>query len=444
MKSLRTILTLLLAFISMQAMSQKVLIDDIYYSLNAPNPGEATVMPTGNGNSSYSGDIIIPETVTCEGKTYTVTVIGENAFKGSNITSISIPSTVRILENKALFQATTLVTIRCNALTPPDVAGELSFQQLKGDKVTLIVPGQSIQLYADHEYWKRFIKISGNTTEGTEDVIVMTNYEIIDSQEMFLEKPYAAATLSDEAPYNEFHFVSYIRNFKNTNWQALYVPIELVYSDWSDKFEIAKIHSIQETDGMFYAMADILEENAIIEPHTPYLIRAKEAGEHTIHVSKSSGTDKNNNPLYKVYTSSYDSEATAPTIATSESFTGNLSNATYTFTGQYDTDYYANDGGTYALASGALCQPTAGKSVRLGAFRWVLKVTPAEGGALFTAGSITSGNRNSINGSTQVEQVPVDLNEIEGLDIFYDLSGRRVENPTNGVYIKNGKKILVK
>ena len=34
--------------------------------------------------------------------------------------------------------------------------------------------------------------------------------------------------------------------------------------------------------------------------------------------------------------------------------------------------------------------------------------------------------------------------EIEGIGIYYDLNGRPVENPTNGIYIKNGKKILVK
>ena len=29
-------------------------------------------------------------------------------------------------------------------------------------------------------------------------------------------------------------------------------------------------------------------------------------------------------------------------------------------------------------------------------------------------------------------------------DVYYDLNGRAVENPTSGVYIINGKKVLVK
>ena len=46
--------------------------------------------------------------------------------------------------------------------------------------------------------------------------------------------------------------------------------------------------------------------------------------------------------------------------------------------------------------------------------------------------------------TTDVERIIIDLDEIEGIDIYYDLGGRRVENPTNGIYIVNGKKILIK
>ena len=37
-----------------------------------------------------------------------------------------------------------------------------------------------------------------------------------------------------------------------------------------------------------------------------------------------------------------------------------------------------------------------------------------------------------------VEEVPVEA------PVIYDLMGRRVLNPTNGVYIVNGKKVIVK
>ena len=44
------------------------------------------------------------------------------------------------------------------------------------------------------------------------------------------------------------------------------------------------------------------------------------------------------------------------------------------------------------------------------------------------------------SGTTAIETV---ITEVED-NIYYDLSGRRVENPTQGIYIVNGKKVLVK
>ncbi|MBR3100675.1 MAG: hypothetical protein IKH19_02855 [Muribaculaceae bacterium] len=43
--------------------------------------------------------------------------------------------------------------------------------------------------------------------------------------------------------------------------------------------------------------------------------------------------------------------------------------------------------------------------------------------------------------STGVSQVRVDA--APEADVYYDLNGRRVENPTHGMYIKNGKKVIL-
>lgn len=52
------------------------------------------------------------------------------------------------------------------------------------------------------------------------------------------------------------------------------------------------------------------------------------------------------------------------------------------------------------------------------------------------------------DGTTTIEEVLVDrdgnLNFTSQDGVYYDLSGRRVENPTSGIYIVNGKKVLVK
>ena len=45
------------------------------------------------------------------------------------------------------------------------------------------------------------------------------------------------------------------------------------------------------------------------------------------------------------------------------------------------------------------------------------------------------------NGSTQI----INATQVEGWeeDVYYDLMGRRVMNPTNGIYIVNGKKVIL-
>ena len=448
MKKALFLLAALAMMLALPATAQKATIDGVTYEFNEPETGEATVVPSSNGN--YSGEVFIPATVTYNGQEYSVTTIGNNAFKlCRNLTSVSMPYTIERLGDKAFFQCTGIITIRCDALVPPEIPNKNAFHNMDASRVTMIVPGQSIALYAAHEYWGEFIYNPADDNESADDetgttIVTKTNYEIRDSETLFLEKPITFGNQQDTDPaYNEYNMVSYIRNFKNTNWQALYVPVELIYSDWSEKFEIAKIHSILETGEMFYAMADIVEDK--VEPHKLYLIRAKEIGEHTITVSQTHRNDTDGDPLHRVYTSNTNADGTEPVIYTNDSFKG-ASGATYTFTGQYAASALKEADHTqppylYAMTGGELKRPnpSSATGIPLGAFRWWLQVTPstAAQGLMFSTGKID-------HSTTDVESIMIDLNEIEGIDIYYDLSGRPVENPTNGIYIKNGKKVLVK
>ena len=47
----------------------------------------------------------------------------------------------------------------------------------------------------------------------------------------------------------------------------------------------------------------------------------------------------------------------------------------------------------------------------------------------------------TVTNQTGVEEVETDNGEVKAI---YDLQGRKVVNPTNGIYVVNGKKVLVK
>lgn len=67
-----------------------------YYAINDREAG--VVKKESNGRTLYKGDIVVPETVENNGKTYTITAIGPKAFYGgTDITSISLPKTITTL-----------------------------------------------------------------------------------------------------------------------------------------------------------------------------------------------------------------------------------------------------------------------------------------------------------------------------------------------------------
>ncbi len=73
--------------------------DGIYYSILYNYGTLSTDVAVTQGESNYSGNVVIPSTVTYEGTTYDVTTIDSSAFYScSELTSISIPESVHSIE----------------------------------------------------------------------------------------------------------------------------------------------------------------------------------------------------------------------------------------------------------------------------------------------------------------------------------------------------------
>ena len=71
----------------------------IYYNITGNNTVEVTY--SDRDNNTYSGSVSIPETVTNNGTEYSVTKIGESAFKGSAVTSVSMPEGIISIDYNA-------------------------------------------------------------------------------------------------------------------------------------------------------------------------------------------------------------------------------------------------------------------------------------------------------------------------------------------------------
>ena len=81
----------------------------IYYNITGDNTVEVTY--SDRNNNTYSGSVSIPETVTSNGTEYSVTTIGESAFKGSAVTSVSMPEGITSIDYNAFSGCQNLETV---------------------------------------------------------------------------------------------------------------------------------------------------------------------------------------------------------------------------------------------------------------------------------------------------------------------------------------------
>jgi hypothetical protein len=162
----------------------------IYYNWNKDKT-ELGVTYLNEDANSYHGIVVIPESVKYEGKVYSVTSIGDDAFRGcSGLTSVTIPSSVTWIGNYAFQNCSGLDTVYMMPPTPPSL-GAGAFAGNASGRV-FIIAGCAYDNYYNDSSWSSYcnsllrpiiniyVNVStANITRGTAAVVLGPDSSVV-------------------------------------------------------------------------------------------------------------------------------------------------------------------------------------------------------------------------------------------------------------------------
>ena len=476
-----------MCMVSLAVYADGTKVGDYYYLFDATT-GEASIT-CGSGN--YSGSVIVPETVTVSGTSYSVTSVDAFAFSDcTELTSVTLPSSITVIGWGAFSGCSNLknVTLGTNVslIAPEAFSGCTALASIKSQNdaapsiyhastvdgvnhtADIFVQSSAISNYQQAYIWKDFSNIKDvhesvieldlydgtgyiKTVEGdfetakellataAKNSFVFTSKEVSSTDELpanvvavDANGDYVAKeiNLTDAIAFHcpadiKADKVTYTRNFKTTKSQALYLPYEISVSDLTEIGRVSYINNVHQYDDNDDGEIDrttiefLSKKSGFLKANTPYIVNAKSVGETTI---------TSNNVTIK---------------ETAEDGWIDCMSTTYRYvlTGCYQTTemYYA---GHYGMSTEGGFVKAKSASTKLSPFRFYLDIIERSG-------------EGSVNNAPKNIQIVIDgIDDATGIEVinttpqtdnnYYDLHGRRVTNPTAGIYIHNGKKIQIK
>ena len=102
--NMRKLLFFILILMPTLVFAEDFSVNGILYNILSYQDLTLAVAPVERGSTPYSGDIVIPSSVTYGNKTWTVIEIMDDAFGyNNNITSVTLPSTLKKIGKNAFY-----------------------------------------------------------------------------------------------------------------------------------------------------------------------------------------------------------------------------------------------------------------------------------------------------------------------------------------------------
>lgn len=341
-----------------------------------------------------------------------LTTINNMAFAScSKLTEIEIPKGVNKIGWMAFWECESLTKVICHNPVPVEFEYEnmMPFLGVPVKEAELLVPAASIAAYKAAPEWKEFYKISASDAITITDGAVYSNKEDI------------------------FTPVRYTRTFSEKTagkWQCLYVPFDIpVTEELLKDFDFAKLYMVSYKDANnngeiedgepLVMLLSKVSAGKTLKGNTPYFIKAKTAGTKNIEV--------NGTMLYAAASGYVDCSTTEhyyKLVGTNDTFNVN-GNYTLNTSGQFS--YYSKD-------------------TNIKANRWYMSITSrTDGDPVYVSRPIEI-LVDGEDDATGIMDIRADRSSRSAEGIF-TLDGRKIsdtENLPSGIYIKNGKKVVIK
>ena len=226
--------------------------------------------------------------------------------------------------------------------------------------------------------------------------------------------------------------IEYTRGLHNTEWNSIYLPFEVpVTEGLLDEFEFAYVNDMHSADTDDNGEIDEIEMEIVkiktgtLHANHPYFIRAK--SEYTILQLSYENTTLH---------ATEETTLNCSSIYMDYAIVGSYKHIKGTEFASMPADrYYAIsiDGGWWQIPEDSSLYP----------FRAYLSMTARDGSPVKVSDEAMRSIRirEKGEGTTGIEEVKGKNGEVKTI---YDLQGRRVEVPNKGLYIINGKKVLIK